>query len=282
MAVLWSTAKDNRRVSGQDFGYYRCGGCGLVFIDPLPTDLETFYEGGYQPVPESIDELRKIARKERYRLLPIMEKAGGDLLEIGPWIGLFSINAKDAGFKVDAIEMSREASDFLQEKVGINVTSTNDVRAALAATEKRYDVITLWHSLEHLIEPWAVLEIAAKRLKPGGILLVAIPNIASAQAETLRGRWLHLDAPRHLYFWPPNDLARLVSRFGLEAIDVTTKDYLSVVLSRSAWEFFFWAQLRKIKYVRTVVPKILAPIASLFTQRRGGAGVTAVFRAPPY
>ncbi len=279
-SALYLVSKDrNRHLSDEEFSYYRCINCGLVFIDPVPSDLERFYEGGYQQIPKSLGELRAIAVKERYRLAPVMEKAGGALLEIGPWIGVFSINAKDAGFDVDAIEMSADACKFLRETVGINVTNTNDPVAALCVS-KLYDVIALWHSLEHLPEPWAVLEAASKRLKPGGILLVAIPNIGGYQAQALGARWWHLDAPRHLYFWPPRDLARLVNRFGLQTVSLDTQDELSSVLSRGAWENFFRSLVR-VRIVRGVVAKLLAPIASLFSQRLGrGAGVTATFRAP--
>jgi SAM-dependent methyltransferase len=281
-ATPWASARDNRSISCESFDYYRCSGCGLVFIDPVPADLTPFYEGGYQPIPSSLAELRKLAAQERYRLAPIASKSGGDLLEIGPWIGLFAINAKDAGFNVDVIEMSPAAAQFLRDVVGIGVTQTDDVKAALLATDKQYDVIALWHSLEHLEEPWSVLAVAARRLKPDGILLVAIPNIAGAQSRWLGARWLHLDAPRHLYFWPPNDLATLMNRLGLETVDLDTTDHLSAVLSRNAWEFYFWSKLKRIRYVRTVVAKILAPLFSLLTQRRGrGAGITATFRATP-
>ncbi len=265
-------------LSNEEFAYYRCASCGLVFVDPMPDDLEHYYQGGYQPIPKSLDELRTLAAKEKYRLAPVMEKAGGDLLEIGPWIGVFSINAKDAGFKVDAIEMSSDATIFLREKVGISVTNTSNPTQALLASDKTYDVIALWHSLEHLPAPWAVLEAASKRLKAGGILLIAIPDIDSTQARTLGARWLHLDAPRHLYFWGPRDLARLVQRFGLSTLSLDTDDYLSHVLGRDARE----AQIRsfvRVKYLRGVAAKLFTPLVNLIG---GGetAGLTATFRAP--
>ena len=281
LAPLYLISMDrNRKLSNQEFGYYRCAGCGLVFIDPVPSNLEHFYKGGYQSIPKSLAELRAIAKKEHYRIEPILaEKQGGDLLEIGPWIGVFSINAKDAGFKVDVIEMSSEASQFLRETVDVNVTNTTNPVAALQA-QKCYDVIALWHSLEHLPQPWAVLEAASKRLKPGGILLVAIPNIGGTQAEAMGARWWHLDAPRHLYFWPPRDLARLINRFGLETVKLDTNDRLSGVLLRGAWDNYFRSLIR-VPIVRGVVAKLLTPVASLFSNRPGrGAGITAVFRAP--
>jgi 2-polyprenyl-3-methyl-5-hydroxy-6-metoxy-1,4-benzoquinol methylase len=269
----------NRHVSSEVFSYFRCTECGLIFIDPIPTDLEPYYAGGYQPVPKTIAELRLLASHEKYRLKPIMNKMGGDLLEIGPWIGIFSINAKDAGFKVDAIEMSPVASSFLRETVGIDVTTTNNPAEALAAA-KRYDVIAMWHSLEHFPSPWTVLEAAANRLKPGGTLLIAIPNIASLQAKTLRENWFHLDAPRHLFFWAPEDLARLINAFGLETIALDTRDRLSQILSIGAWEHYIYSKVR-IPLLRGVAAKLFSPLAHMLTQRNDqGAGLTAIFRAP--
>jgi SAM-dependent methyltransferase len=269
----------NRHLSHEIFAYFNCASCGLIFIDPIPSDLDPYYAGGYQPIPKTIQELRKLASEEKYRLKSIMSKMGGDLLEIGPWIGIFSINAKDAGFKVDAIEMNPAASTFLRETVGIEVTTTSNPAEALAAP-KQYDVITMWHSLEHFPEPWKVLQAASRRLKPGGILLIAIPNIESLQAKALGNQWFHLDAPRHLYFWAPQDLARLVNAFGLRTIELNTRDELSRVLSRSAWEHYIYSKVR-IPIVRGIAAKLFSPIADLFTQRSNrGAGLTAIFQAP--
>jgi 2-polyprenyl-3-methyl-5-hydroxy-6-metoxy-1,4-benzoquinol methylase len=269
----------NRLVSNEIFAYFCCTACGLVFIDPVPSNLDPYYAGGYQAIPRTIDELRALADGEKYRLKPILNKAGGDLLEIGPWIGIFSINAKDAGFKVDAIEMNPVASAFLRETVGINVITTNNPADALAAP-KKYDVIAMWHSLEHLPRPWVVLQAASNRLKPGGMLLIAIPNIASLQAKAFGSKWFHLDAPRHLFFWAPQDLARLVNEFGLHTVKLDTRDKLSHVLSRSAWENYIYSGIR-IPVFRGIAAKLFSPLASLLTQRSNrGAGLTAVFRAP--
>jgi 2-polyprenyl-3-methyl-5-hydroxy-6-metoxy-1,4-benzoquinol methylase len=278
-ATLWTVSSDrNRGITDEQFGYYHCSNCGLVFIDPVPAQLERYYSGGYQPIPKSVTELRRLAARETYRLKPLAGLSG-DLLEVGPWIGIFSINAQDAGFKVDAIEMSADASKFLTEKLGIAVTNTNDPLTALREGTKRYDVIAMWHSLEHLPNPWAILEAAANRLKPGGTLLVAIPNIGGWQAQTMRDKWRHLDAPRHLYFWAPNDLARLVNHFGLETVQLETEDKLSGVLARDALEHYIRSLVR-IPLVRSVVAKLIAPIVEPFIKGRGpGAGITATFRA---
>src|ERR1700761_6975550 len=62
----------NRHTTDEMFTYYRCDGCGLVFMHPIPQDMQPFYKGGYQEIPSSLDELRALASKEKYRMAPIL------------------------------------------------------------------------------------------------------------------------------------------------------------------------------------------------------------------
>ena len=143
----------------------------MTFLDPRPEDNSPYYRGGYQPIPKSLSQLRVMAKKEAYRLELILKyKQQGRLLEVGPWIGLFSCNAKDAGFDVTAIEMNGACVDFLNSVVGVEAIQSSDPAATMSAMEKKFDVIVLWHSLEHLPDPWFVLQSAAKRLAPGNLV----------------------------------------------------------------------------------------------------------------
>jgi hypothetical protein len=78
----------------------------------------------------------------------------GRLLEIGPWRGAFCCNATDAGFNVTAIEMDQSCVNFLQKVLGIKAIRSDKPDEALDAISEKFDVIGLWHSLEHLPKPW--------------------------------------------------------------------------------------------------------------------------------
>lgn len=256
-------------------------------MDPIPADLFPFYKGGYEKIPSSLSELREQAIRERYRLDPILKyKSKGKLLEIGPWRGVFSCNAKDAGFDVTAIEQDLDCVDFLQNVVGIRALQSSDPVRSIDELQEQFDVIVLWHSLEHLRTPWLVIQKAAQRLAPGGILLVAIPNIESYEYSVLKAAWKHLDAPRHLYFFPIDSLAGLCQRSGLSTVEMTTSDELSDALSRDTWHSFA-SSLLPVKYLRGALALLLR-YATLRKERkpRAGAGLTAVFRleaaSPPH
>jgi SAM-dependent methyltransferase len=246
---------------------------------PLPVDMRPFYEGGYQEIPNSLSALRVISKKENYRMEPILKyKTGGSLLEIGPWMGIFSCNAKDAGFDVTAIDIDQQCVDFLNDTVGVKAFQSADPAKTLADMTEKFDVIALWHSLEHLPRPWLVVQRAAERLNPGGLLVIAIPNIESLEFAKFREAWLHLDAPRHLYFYPEKSLVELCRERGLIKLESTTTDELSRILSLNAW--WTWVSTKlPVKYVRRVVGSLLYQLArNRRTGQYSGSGLTAVFQ----
>jgi 2-polyprenyl-3-methyl-5-hydroxy-6-metoxy-1,4-benzoquinol methylase len=274
------SARDiNRHTTDVVFSYHKCNSCGLVFLRDPPQSLVKFYAGGYQPIPTSLEELRALAKKERYRLEPVLNfRKRGKLLELGPWIGIFSSNAKDAGFDVKAIDMNAECVDFLNNTVGIDAIRSDDPVAAMAALNDHFDVIAMWHCLEHFREPWKVIEQAARLLRPGGVLLVAIPNIESFEFSMLGSRWTHIDAPRHLYFLPLGLLNSVASSFDLGSTETTTtSDKLSWQLRQSSW-YALVRQLVPIPGVGRAVGAVIGRICSVLIGRnRSGAGITAVF-----
>jgi SAM-dependent methyltransferase len=273
----------NRRIDATSFDYYRCSTCGLVFLWDPPTDLGRYYAGGYQPLPKSLRRLRSMARRERYRLEPILPfQRAGALLEVGPWIGLFSCNAKDAGFDVTAIEMDERCVHFLSNVVGIKAIQSSDPAVTIAGMSRDFEVIALWHSIEHIPRPWEVLRRAAEHLSRDGILVVSAPNPESFQFRTLRERWLHLDAPRHVNLLPISLLERIGAESGLELAWSTTDDALSHLLSTNAWGAYVGSFI-PIPYVRYLVKLAVVPLVSrVFAARQRtsqqGAGYTVILR----
>ena len=250
-----------------------------MFLHPLPEDQRPFYAGGYDPIPSNLSQLRALAAPQKYRLDPILKhKKSGRLLEIGPWIGIFSSNARDAGFDVTAIEIDSECVDFLNRIVGIHAMQSSDPARAMETMPAQFDVIVFWHSLEHLKSPWRIIANAAQRLAPGGILLIAIPNIESFDFSVLRSAWQHLDAPRHLSFYTARGLQNICAANGLRTVDLVTNDPLSTELSLGAWR----------KRARTTVRiRVIRKLWGDFLFRRAmkrshghGSGLTAVFEKP--
>ena len=89
----------NRRLSRETFEYFRCPGCGVIFLSPVPANLGQYYPATYYTLPKTGAELGRLFAPERYKLEIVQRFVQrGKLLEIGPAIGGFAYLAKEAGF----------------------------------------------------------------------------------------------------------------------------------------------------------------------------------------
>lgn len=280
-AELLFWAKDNRGKAGK-FPYYR-GASGHVFIGEVPENLGDYYEAGYQPIPQTEAELAAMATPEAYRLDLIRHLVPlGDFLEIGPWIGLTAYNALKAGYWVHTLERDQRCVD-LMNRVGIKAVQTDDPADQLRQSDMTYDVIAMWHSIEHLPRPWEVIDAAAKRLNPGGVLLIAGPNPESAQFRVLGKNWLHLDAPRHLHFLPASTIEEIGRANGLETVERTTDDQLGQILDRDAWVWETHRMVRRTPIARAIVNRLLSRRLARKHRQPGafdGAGYTVAMMRP--
>lgn len=275
-------AIDNRGIPGT-FSYWQ-GTDDHVFLAPVPDNLGDHYAGGYQRIPDTEAELAAMARVDAYRLNEIKALVpSGRFLEIGPWIGLVSYTALKAGYDVTVIEMDQRCVDLLSS-VGIHAVQSADPAKTMQSMPEKFDVVGLWHSIEHVPRPWDVIERAARLVAPGGVLLIAAPNPQSAQLRVLGKDWLHLDAPRHLHLMAIGTYEEIGRRAGLETVSKTTDDELGRILDRHGWTFELYRRSRNLPGVRRVVSRLFRAALARRHRQQGaldGAGFTLVMRRPP-
>ncbi len=233
---LFTEARDlNQRCSDATFPYYRCPNCRLIFLDPVPPNLAAYYPSNYYNRPSSIEALKLRADRDMFKLDLVRTLAHGNrLLEIGPSYGAFAYLAHNAGYEVHAIESDAGCGEYLRNVVGINAINSADPATALPV-DSRFDVIALWHSLEHLANPWRTMEAMVSRLSPNGVLFISTPNPDSIQCRLFRSGWAHLDAPRHLQLIPLDLLDRQFAPMGLTRESGTTTDPFGIVNNCFGW-----------------------------------------------
>lgn len=237
-SIYFHTKDFNRKITQEIFDHYLCSKCALIFIAPTPVKLADYYPEDYHLVPESPDYFETGSEHEYYKIEIVQNYASkGRLLEIGPSYGSFTYLAKKAGFEVDAIEMNVRCCQFLNKVVGVNAINSDDPISALQQL-KSYDVIALWHVLEHLPDPWATLDAICTNLKSGGIIVLATPNPNSFQFKIMGRFWPHIDAPRHLMLIPINLLVKKMNAQGMEVELITTSDPGSIICNIFGWETF--------------------------------------------
>ena len=232
------SARDrNRRVSAVVFNLRKCTDCGLFFVENPPEDLGRYYTDDYHGLPPDRASLLAVARAHEQFRIDILTRfvADGTLLEIGPSSGVFCVLAQEAGFKVHAIEMDITCTRFLNETIGVQAVQSADPAAVLASDPQCYDAICLWHAIEHIPEPWRVLDAARARLAPGGVMLIAAPNPLSLQARLMGSKWPHHDLPRHLFGLSIPWLLNWGQKRGMIREMVTTRDAGSLYWNRFSW-----------------------------------------------
>lgn len=237
-APLRFRARDsNCKISDEVFNYFRCSSCGLIFLSPIPANLGKYYRSDYiaYSIPSSLEQLAAQAEKVRFRI-ELVQKfvSSGRLLEVGPSYGGFAFLAKHAGFEVEAIEMDDRCCRFLSDVVGVRTINDGDVNTALA-NSGQYNVVALWHVLEHLPNPWTTLDLLTKRLLPKSILVISTPNPDSLQFKLFGRFWVHVDAPRHLELIPAPLLIRFMQARELEPVLTTTTDEDGLALNQFGW-----------------------------------------------
>lgn len=191
----------------------RCRDCRLVFTDartaPPPSELYPPFEQSDTAAQRSARQALSLFTLQRARLVEAA-KPSGRLLDYGAGAGQFARFMAGRGFEAVGLEPYSLGTTLEEKHLRL-------VRAPLAKVKDslgRFDVITMWHVLEHLEHPVELLAELRSMLAPGGVLVVSVPNFASWQSEVFKGGWFHLDPPRHLLQFEPSTLEDCLRRAG--------------------------------------------------------------------
>jgi SAM-dependent methyltransferase len=196
----------------------RCGRCGTAVTvggeAPGLHDTGAYGPGAPRLARLAAPLLRSFDRRRLAMLAPLVPPPAR-LLDVGAGRGRFVATARAAGYAACGIEPSARGA-AAAAAIGAPVRRVTIGAADLAA--QAYDAITVWHVLEHLDDPGAALERIGGWLRPGGALLVGVPNLASAQARVGGPRWYHLDVPRHRLHFTLAGISALLGRHGYEIV----------------------------------------------------------------
>lgn len=199
-----------------------CPSCGLRWLldPPRGPELAALYTSGfYEPAPPRAGGLARGLHRVN-NALRLRELAGlppGRLLDVGCGKGRFLAAARDAGWDGIGVEFAPASAAAARDLAGVDVLVGDFTEIAVPG---EFDAITFWHVLEHLPDPAAAVARAARLVRPGGRVVISVPNIDSLQARFGGDSWFHLDLPRHLFHFGPRSLTSLVERSGLRVIRV--------------------------------------------------------------
>jgi 2-polyprenyl-3-methyl-5-hydroxy-6-metoxy-1,4-benzoquinol methylase len=157
--------------------------------------------------------VRNISIKRKLKLMNSFQTIEKKLLDIGCGTGDFLQTAKNHGWQITGVEPSAKARQIANLKTGNRVYTVEN----LASLDKNsFDVITLWHVLEHLPNLEENIQTFKTLLKPNGRLVIAVPNFKSYDAKYYKAYWAAFDAPRHLWHFSKQGLKQVFAQENFE------------------------------------------------------------------
>ena len=209
-----------------------CPACGsgrtlpLVSSDELGGLYPSQYDAHGLPANPVLRRLATKLFERRYRralasepFSALAERPAGRLLDVGSGRGDLGVVLGRLGWRVTGLEPSPEAVAEARKR---GLESEPVTLTAGPPRADDYDAVVFSHSLEHVVEPFEDLSIAHRLLRPGGLVLITLPNFGSWQARRFGSRWFHLDLPRHRTHFTERGLEALLRRTGFSGIRLAT------------------------------------------------------------
>jgi SAM-dependent methyltransferase len=212
---------------GEGFPLVQCNGCGVLALWPQPNDAQLqeayaaeYYGASRRKFIAPIAAFVSMFQRDRANLVFRHAPRGSRVLDVGCGNGGFLVKLQKMGYDVEGTEWTDQSASRVPRGAGFPVHIGDLMSLRLAA--QSYDVITLWHVFEHLRAPQAALLRIRMLLRPGGTLIMSMPNAQSAQARRFGLDWFHHDPPRHLHGFGPDSLGRLMEITGFQVRSLTT------------------------------------------------------------
>ena len=211
-----------------------CKSCGFRFTNNFPSEDSI---GRYYDSPDYISHsdsktgfinrlyhfFRKQMLKKKVNLVSKQvvsrQKDNIHLLDIGSGTGYFLNAAKEKGYTVTGIEKDNNAREYAVSNFELDI---KDEQSLWSIENESFDVITLWHVLEHMENLNEVVAKIKSILKPDGVVILALPNHNSYDAKKYKGYWAAYDVPRHLWHFTPDTVEKLLGKHHFNIIKQNT------------------------------------------------------------
>ena len=211
---LYVKLKDRLKTNNETFSLVQCK-CTFIYLNPRPNEnniAEFYRNNNYSPHGKSgffYKLAQKISFKWKLRIINkyLVNCNKPLILDYGSGKGEFADYLIKKSFHIDKYDP-------------IFTKKNSQMYSNLNQINKQYDIITLWHSLEHAHKLNQTLEKIYKLLSDKGVLLIAVPNINAAEKEYFRDGWAAYDAPRHLYHFSFKTMLNFLNKHGLKMIEL--------------------------------------------------------------
>lgn len=233
-----------------DYQLVRCQQCGLIYqnpqltadelVDHYPSSNYFLYRTDVQREKTAVQRLdaQHAMNRRRDKIMNYVD-GPGRVLDVGCATGAFLVAMRQQGWETAGVELNDDAATFAREELGLDV-HTGMLETA-AFPDRSFDVVTMWDVFEHVIDPQATLTEAERILRPGGWLVLSLPNPESLEARLFDGSWAGWDRPRHLNLFTQPVIRNYLTRTGFGNIQVES---FSGRLSVTLLSVEYWCRAR--------------------------------------
>ena len=229
---------EDHNVSNDLFKIVECAACSFRFTNPIPTEetIGDYYKSenyvshsgtkkGFVNRVYHIVRSRAIKQKES---LASKHSKAKSILDIGCGTGDFLAYCKSKKWNTLGLEPDKSARKMAIDN---NLIQVKPLSHLYAVEENTFDVISMWHVLEHVYNLNEDIEQYKKVLKKDGVLIVAVPNCSSKDAEHYKSNWAAYDLPIHLYHFRPDNVKQLFAKHGMEVVEILPMKYDAYYIS---------------------------------------------------
>ena len=232
---VYITVKDHS-VSGETFELLLDDKLQLLKThpQPAPEDLGRYYESddyishtdGKRSLFEKLyHTVKQKALRDKIKLVESFHPLKGRLLDIGAGTGDFLVMAKNNGWETTGFEPSSKARGIAESKGVGFIEQLSDIE------NHAVDVVTMWHVLEHVPDIEQHIAELKRIVKPEGVIIIAVPNYKSFDAQHYGAFWAAYDVPRHLWHFSKTSIKMLFGRQGIDLVKILPMKFDSFYVS---------------------------------------------------
>jgi 2-polyprenyl-3-methyl-5-hydroxy-6-metoxy-1,4-benzoquinol methylase len=243
----WCNSENNHQflklkdyfLTQEEFEILECEDCKLLFTSPSPAPdkIGSYYKSeDYLSHNEEkkglfariYNKVKKINIKNKFKIATSYQQAAVSILDIGCGVGDFLLYAKEKGCNVTGIEPSEDARKIAEKKLDCKISSPEELQNI---PDNSFDIITMWHVLEHVADLKTEIHHLQRILKKDGRLVLALPNYKSYDAEYYKDKWAAYDVPRHLSHFSQTSIKNIFKETNLQLIDIKPLKWDSFYIS---------------------------------------------------